>query len=24
VLNELPEDRARVLADIVAWLQAHT
>jgi acylglycerol lipase len=24
VLNELPEDRVRVLADIVAWLQAHT
>jgi acylglycerol lipase len=24
VLNELPEDRARVLADIVAWLHAHT
>jgi acylglycerol lipase len=24
VLNELPEDRARVLADIVAWLQART
>jgi acylglycerol lipase len=23
VLNELPEDRARVLADIVAWLNAH-
>jgi len=24
VLNELPEDRERVLADIAAWLQAHT
>jgi acylglycerol lipase len=24
VLNELPEDRARVLADIIAWLNAHT
>ena len=24
VLNEPPEDRARVLADIVTWLQAHT
>jgi acylglycerol lipase len=24
VLNELPEDRARVLADIIAWLHAHT
>lgn len=24
VLNELPEDRQRVLADIVAWLHAHT
>jgi acylglycerol lipase len=24
VLNELPEDRARVIADIVAWLHAHT
>ncbi len=24
VLNELPEDRERVLADIVAWLDAHT
>ena len=23
VLNELPEDRARVLSDIVAWLDAH-
>ncbi len=24
VLNELPEDRERVLADIAAWLHAHT
>jgi acylglycerol lipase len=24
VLNELPEDRERVLADIVSWLDAHT